>query len=407
MHTRTEQKTDKDVFNKPDSSNLPGQIETYHGNILSTKDAIILFEACRTGYLPSVQRRLSEKERSQIRPGSVFVWTKQEAGMQRWTDGRSWSASRASGRIFTYYEIKRNKVGLNFSLHPPVSSWDASEPQHNKAGNSDFTPADGQYKMGGLVKRTLSVLTTTGQSVHLVWYLSSSRDEGTNLRRPSTDSTLRFVRPVKGLYTAMPAPEHDESLTTVSGKKERLADLIFSSNAAPTTLIRPYSTPATRWSSMQIRRQIVSPQPSFYLPKSSYPGTTVSHPYHHRYSAFCSLESDIKISHGMTCQSRGSSYSTSQSPSQPPIEPICVHGRKTSRFVVADYTSSLDVVSKLETTEPPKSYGPELNFPMDNQFWILHPRKRTTLQPKPQVMLPFPDDADMRALRRLNHTLRL
>ncbi|KAB8213283.1 Gti1/Pac2 family-domain-containing protein [Aspergillus novoparasiticus] len=400
------QEVNKVVSNEADRSILPGQMETYYGNILSTKDAVILFEACRTGYLPSVQRRLSEKEQSQIRPGSVFVWTKQVAGMQRWTDSRSWSASRASGRLFTYYEIKRDRVGPSCSLYPPVSSKDASEPQHNEAGEAECTPADGQYKVGGLVKRTLSVLTTTGKSVHLVWYLSSSQDEVTILRRPSTDPTLRFLQPKKELYTAIPSLEHDEFLTTVSGKG-RLADLIFRSNAVPATLIRPYSTPATWWPSMQVRRRIASPQPPIDLPKSSYPDTTVSQPYDHRSPAFCSLESDITVSHGMTGQSRGLSYPISQSPSQPPLEHIYVHGGKASRFVVADNTSLFDVVSKLEATESPESYGPELLFPPNNQFGILHPGIGTTLQPKPQVMLPFRADEDTQALRRLNHTLRL
>ncbi|KAB8213000.1 Gti1/Pac2 family-domain-containing protein [Aspergillus novoparasiticus] len=169
---------EEDILNKGDRAILPGQMETYYGNILSTKDVIVLFEACRIGYLPSVKRRLSEKERSQIRPGSVFVWAQQEAGMQRWTDGKSWSASRVSGRILTYYEIKRNRVG--------------PEPQQNEVGDSACTAANGRYKTSGLIKRTLSILTTTGQSVHLVWYLSNSQDEATNFLRPSTDPTLRF-----------------------------------------------------------------------------------------------------------------------------------------------------------------------------------------------------------------------
>ena len=72
-------------------------METYHGHVRTPNDAILLFEACRIGLLPRVQRRLSEKERQQIKSGSVFVWDEREAGMRRWTDGKSWSASRVSG----------------------------------------------------------------------------------------------------------------------------------------------------------------------------------------------------------------------------------------------------------------------------------------------------------------------
>ncbi|KAB8213578.1 hypothetical protein BDV33DRAFT_184481 [Aspergillus novoparasiticus] len=95
---------------------------------------------------------------------------------------------------------------------------------------------------------------------------------------------------------------------------------------------------------MQIRRRIVSPRPPFYLPRSAYSITSVSRPYHHRSPAFCPPESDIDVSHRMTCQLRNSSYSISRRPSQPPLEPACVHGYSTSHCVVEDYTASLDVV---------------------------------------------------------------
>src|SRR5271168_1295989 len=87
-------------------------METYNGHVRTPNDAIILFEACRLGLLPRVQRRLSEKERKAIRPGSVFVWDEREAGMRRWTDGKSWSASRVSGSFLTYREMEGKRVEL-------------------------------------------------------------------------------------------------------------------------------------------------------------------------------------------------------------------------------------------------------------------------------------------------------
>src|SRR6478609_2341806 len=80
-------------------------METYHGYVRTPADAIRLFEACRLGILPRVQRRLSEKERQSIRSGSVFAWDEREAGMRRWTDGRTWSPSRVSGSFLTYREL--------------------------------------------------------------------------------------------------------------------------------------------------------------------------------------------------------------------------------------------------------------------------------------------------------------
>lgn len=81
-------------------------MDTYHGQVKTPQDAIVLFEACRLGILPRVQRRLSERERQQITSGSIFVWDEREAGMRRWTDGKSWSASRVSGSFLTYREME-------------------------------------------------------------------------------------------------------------------------------------------------------------------------------------------------------------------------------------------------------------------------------------------------------------
>ena len=94
-------------------------MDTYYGQIKIPQDAIILFEACRLGMLPRVQRRLSERERNEIRSGSVFVWDEREAGMRRWTDGKSYSASRVSGSFLTYREME-GKRGAGKNVSPPA-----------------------------------------------------------------------------------------------------------------------------------------------------------------------------------------------------------------------------------------------------------------------------------------------
>ncbi|KAG7104748.1 cAMP-independent regulatory protein pac2 like [Verticillium longisporum] len=97
-------------------------LETYHGYVRTLADAIMLFEACRLGLLPRVQRRPSKKEARSIRPGSVFVWDEKEAGMRRWTDGRSWSASRVSGSFLTYRERSRRiRLRRPLSLNIPAA----------------------------------------------------------------------------------------------------------------------------------------------------------------------------------------------------------------------------------------------------------------------------------------------
>src|SRR3954470_23374994 len=130
-------------------------METYNGLVRTPTDAIILFEACRLGLLPRVQRRLSEKERQSIRSGSVFVWDEREAGMRRWTDGKSWSASRVSGSFLTYREMEGKRGGGQF-VPPPVSRMAGKTPDSGKGSDDDQDmngdgPDGYRYKPDGLM----------------------------------------------------------------------------------------------------------------------------------------------------------------------------------------------------------------------------------------------------------------
>lgn len=179
-------------------------METYHGHVRTPADAIILFEACRIGLLPRVQRRLSEKERQSIRSGSVFVWDEREAGMRRWTDGKSWSASRVSGSFLTYREMEGKRGGG--SVAQSSSSRGGKTPESTRGSDDDRAdgPDDGpdgyRYKPDGLMKQSFSITTSTGQHLHLISYYSRSHPSAANLQQPSTDPALRHVRPQKGLY---------------------------------------------------------------------------------------------------------------------------------------------------------------------------------------------------------------
>ncbi|KAA8646070.1 hypothetical protein EYZ11_001951 [Aspergillus tanneri] len=179
-------------------------METYHGHVRTPADAIILFEACRIGLLPRVQRRLSEKERQLIRSGSVFVWDEREAGMRRWTDGKSWSASRVSGSFLTYREMEGKRGGTSVS-QPPIpragKTPDSARGSDDDRGDGADEGPDGyRYKPDGLMKQSFSITTSTGQHLHLISYYSRSHPSAANLQQPSSDPALRHVRPQKGLY---------------------------------------------------------------------------------------------------------------------------------------------------------------------------------------------------------------
>lgn len=174
-------------------------METYNGHVRTPNDAIILFEACRLGLLPRVQRRLSEKERQAIRSGSVFVWDEREAGMRRWTDGKSWSASRVSGSFLTYREMEGKRGGSNFVS--PVSNGPSKTPESNGMDEEGEEGPDGyRYKPDGLMKQSFSLTTSTGQHLHLISYFSRAQPTAQLMRQPSNDPSLASIQIPKGMY---------------------------------------------------------------------------------------------------------------------------------------------------------------------------------------------------------------
>ena len=177
-------------------------METYRGHVRNSADAIKLFEACRRGLLPRVQRRLSEKERQSITSGSVFVWDEREAGMRRWTDGKSWSASRVSGSFLTYREMEGKRGGGNFV--PAPRRLGGKTPDSGRASDEDAEidgDGDGyRYKADGLMKQSFSITTSEGQHLHLISYYARPHSNMAELLQPSTDPALRNVVPPKGMY---------------------------------------------------------------------------------------------------------------------------------------------------------------------------------------------------------------
>jgi len=173
------------------------RMETYHGYVRTPADAIKLFEACRLGLLPRVQRRLSEKERQSITSGSVFVWDEREAGMRRWTDGKSWSASRVSGSFLTYREMEGKRStgfgGRRANTRSPEES--RLDEEHD-----DGEPEGYRYKTDGLMKQSFSITTSNGNHLHLISYYSRPLPGAPDLPQPSTDHQLRHITPAKGLY---------------------------------------------------------------------------------------------------------------------------------------------------------------------------------------------------------------
>ncbi|KAH8107764.1 hypothetical protein BXZ70DRAFT_865117, partial [Cristinia sonorae] len=91
-------------------------------HIRTVQDAHKLFFAVQQGLLPKIERRLDAHERSALKPGNVYVWEEKGPGtvggdgggggyavtMERFTEGKSWTASRD---FLMYYESTKKKKG--------------------------------------------------------------------------------------------------------------------------------------------------------------------------------------------------------------------------------------------------------------------------------------------------------
>lgn len=134
--------------------------------------------------------------------------------MRRWTDGKSWSASRVSGSFLTYREMEGKRGGSNFG--PPLAavSRAGKTPDSTRGSDSDLEMAgedgpDGyRYKPDGLMKQSFSITTSSGNHLHLISYYSRSHPAASTLSSPTSDPQLRHIRPAKGMYPESTVHEH-------------------------------------------------------------------------------------------------------------------------------------------------------------------------------------------------------
>ncbi|OGE47481.1 hypothetical protein PENARI_c043G01425 [Penicillium arizonense] len=274
-------------------------METYYGHVRTPADAIILLEACRIGILPRTQRRCSEKERQSIRSGSVFVWDEREAGMRRWTDGKSWSACRVSGSFLKYREMEGRRGGGNISQsavsRAGLTSERTKDSDEGRGDGTDEKPDGYRYKPDGLVKQSFSITTSTGQHLHLISYYSRSHPSAANLQQPTIDPALRHVRPQKGLYPESTADDQQNLLMATRGTMVGAAACPIIPPPVPsyarTTHVLSYTPPSYAWPRTSLTTPptvAISPYSArFYLlPVSSaargLPGPPGAPPYDHQ-----------------------------------------------------------------------------------------------------------------------------
>ncbi|KAL5528719.1 hypothetical protein ACEPAF_7856 [Sanghuangporus sanghuang] len=152
--------------------------------VRSVHDAHILFHAVYLEVLPMVTRRLDTEERRAVRSGNVYIWEERgrnsEAtglGIERWTDGIRWSASRVRDEFLLY---------------------------HEREPNTDYEFTD--IELGAsyrLVKQTYSVFVETSQG-RRKWHLTAYFIPATvgQLRTIDDIPALANIRPPEGMYTS-------------------------------------------------------------------------------------------------------------------------------------------------------------------------------------------------------------
>lgn len=103
----------------------------FSGYVETTADALRLIQAARCGLIPRITRRLNELERrAMIKSGAVFVFSVEESGIKRWTDGMSSSVHLALSTISTLgtlgYTWTPSRISGNFLVNSPaLDCWKA------------------------------------------------------------------------------------------------------------------------------------------------------------------------------------------------------------------------------------------------------------------------------------------
>ncbi|ANB11910.1 Mit1p [Sugiyamaella lignohabitans] len=201
-------------------------MQSYYGHVRTQQDAILLFEACRQGLIPRIRRRLSERERFQITSGCVYIWDEQEAGMRRWTDGKSWSASRVSGAFLTYREMDGSRrpsspdgkqsdsadgspQGSSPQMKKRTKFWDndvsvsSSTPASSSAsdsGSGNGSEEGYRYKPNGLYKQSFSITTSSNLKLHLISYYRKEDIISGKLVQPTSDPRIKDLPIPLNLY---------------------------------------------------------------------------------------------------------------------------------------------------------------------------------------------------------------
>ncbi|GJE85552.1 Gti1/Pac2 family-domain-containing protein [Phanerochaete sordida] len=193
----------------------PTSIRPFSGYVETTADALRLIQAARCGLIPRITRRLNELERrSMIKTGAVFVFSVDESGIKRWTDGYTWTPSRISGNFLVYREVTER---------PGRGTYQASGYSPEMAQRLDSTVA---LKTQGLIKKTITV-KIAGSDHHLICYYTQDDVRSGRLQRPTVVPELMaleiphdLIQSTNFRYPPKLEPGPDGRLTRIRDSEE-------------------------------------------------------------------------------------------------------------------------------------------------------------------------------------------
>lgn len=207
----------------------PACVPTWRGHVETTKDALLIFEACFSGTLAHCFRRPHDRERNHlIVSGNVFVYEEATSGIKRWTDGIPWSPSRILTNFLIYRQLnnpfppgekkRATKRGQrptkpgdpypapgsskgtggdeSYRVSPVSPSTPGLKPEESldKDANRGLLGSlvdSYEFKENGLLKKTMTVVINNVQH-HLVSYYSVE-DAKHSLHTPREDPRLRDI----------------------------------------------------------------------------------------------------------------------------------------------------------------------------------------------------------------------
>ncbi|KAK5162817.1 Global transcription regulator sge1 [Saxophila tyrrhenica] len=264
---------------------------TFQGFVSNTEEGLMLFEACLSGKLHHVVRRVHDRERPHlIKSGSVFIYEENASGIKRWTDGVAWSPSRILDNFLIYRELEKpfppgekkramkrkrqsvpgdpyprrdsdeNDVGDHFtSITPPTptANGEVKSKQPTSEADKDMerhligSLVDSYgFRPGGLVKKTMSI-TINNISHHMVSYYNVDDVKNGKLPSPQADPRLHgiSIRPELYLKQNFRSPIEDGEHLALDGSTPSHFPQSMYRIRQPTA--NAYGLPSSAWPTQQ------------------------------------------------------------------------------------------------------------------------------------------------------------